>query len=335
MTTLGDSKEERDKTALEVNHGANLETPSIQVPTADKLQLGPDDLEKDKLTTTTTDTMKTPKDPGQIITQDGLRQAQQAERELLKNVIYINNNNDTEKKDTLANVTSHGDANEGTPGLALDGKECLVAPAVVPTTSAILPAHTLLRHVNPPATAANVGAFAVSGMAMSTDLEMEADSGSEESVNDVDAENAHVTGTEDLFNATLVDDSSIVEAQEAPEGFQALIQNKKFKLLVAAMLLAFLAVIIPVAVVVPRNNQDQPAEVINNTIVQRYECGTALTNQADYRGTINTTDAGFTCQYWASQFPHSHPWHPEDYPAAGLDENYCKHANPNTHIAAP
>ncbi|KAI8513486.1 hypothetical protein Bbelb_101250 [Branchiostoma belcheri] len=31
-----------------------------------------------------------------------------------------------------------------------------------------------------------------------------------------------------------------------------------------------------------------------------------------------------TCQYWASQYPHTHNHTPEAYPSAGLERNYCR-----------
>jgi uncharacterized protein (DUF1501 family) len=54
-------------------------------------------------------------------------------------------------------------------------------------------------------------------------------------------------------------------------------------------------------------------------------CGSDAVNQADYRGTINTTEQGYTCMNWTSQSPHSHTRTPADYPDKGLgDHNYCR-----------
>ncbi|XP_063954844.1 deleted in malignant brain tumors 1 protein-like isoform X2 [Lytechinus pictus] len=45
----------------------------------------------------------------------------------------------------------------------------------------------------------------------------------------------------------------------------------------------------------------------------------------DYRGTINTTRSGYTCQAWTSQYPHEHRRTPSDYPDTGIGEhNYCR-----------
>jgi plasminogen len=54
-----------------------------------------------------------------------------------------------------------------------------------------------------------------------------------------------------------------------------------------------------------------------------HECGTALTNQADYRGKISVSTAGIPCQPWASQYPHTHIYTSEKFPDADLSENYC------------
>ena len=52
------------------------------------------------------------------------------------------------------------------------------------------------------------------------------------------------------------------------------------------------------------------------------KCG--FGKQADYRGKINKTTSGRTCQRWDSQSPHSHTRTPENYPNSGLEENYCR-----------
>lgn len=120
-----------------------------------------------------------------------------------------------------------------------------------------------------------------------------------------------------MVNATLVDDDAVVEAEKAPEGFKALISNNRFKHLVAAILIVMIVVIVPVAILVPKNRETAP-------VLPEFHCGTAHTNQADYRGVINVTASGVPCQPWASQFPNSHEFFPERYPAADLSENYCE-----------
>uniref|UniRef100_A0A3Q3W1J6 Uncharacterized protein n=1 Tax=Mola mola TaxID=94237 RepID=A0A3Q3W1J6_MOLML len=45
---------------------------------------------------------------------------------------------------------------------------------------------------------------------------------------------------------------------------------------------------------------------------------------ADYRGTMNVTPEGVTCQRWDSQFPHNHSFLPHDFKCKDLRENYCR-----------
>ncbi|CAL8318428.1 unnamed protein product [Lota lota] len=45
---------------------------------------------------------------------------------------------------------------------------------------------------------------------------------------------------------------------------------------------------------------------------------------ADYRGTVNMTPKGVTCQRWDSQFPHNHSYLPQNYKCRDLRENYCR-----------
>ena len=46
--------------------------------------------------------------------------------------------------------------------------------------------------------------------------------------------------------------------------------------------------------------------------------------QKDYRGSINITASGKTCQRWDVQEPHQHTRNVDNYPAAGLEENFCR-----------
>jgi hypothetical protein len=50
----------------------------------------------------------------------------------------------------------------------------------------------------------------------------------------------------------------------------------------------------------------------------------------DYRGFVNQTVSGRRCQAWSQQFPHVHHVTPALFPAAGLDENYCR--NPDGEV---
>ncbi|KAM6936841.1 hepatocyte growth factor [Xenentodon cancila] len=44
----------------------------------------------------------------------------------------------------------------------------------------------------------------------------------------------------------------------------------------------------------------------------------------NYRGTVDMTRAGLTCQRWDSQHPHNHTFIPQAYPCKDLRENYCR-----------
>ncbi|XP_053147122.1 hepatocyte growth factor-like protein isoform X2 [Hemicordylus capensis] len=44
----------------------------------------------------------------------------------------------------------------------------------------------------------------------------------------------------------------------------------------------------------------------------------------NYRGKVNTTTSGITCQRWDSQTPHHHHFLPEKYECKDLRENYCR-----------
>ncbi len=57
-------------------------------------------------------------------------------------------------------------------------------------------------------------------------------------------------------------------------------------------------------------------------------------DQSDYRGTINVTRHGFTCQRWDSQLPHEHKYTPENYPNDGLvGNNYCRNPGKSYELA--
>ncbi|KAM7396616.1 hypothetical protein PAMP_019649 [Pampus punctatissimus] len=43
-----------------------------------------------------------------------------------------------------------------------------------------------------------------------------------------------------------------------------------------------------------------------------------------YRGTVDVTTTGLTCQHWDSQYPHNHTFIPQAYPCKNLRENYCR-----------
>ncbi|XP_029019568.1 hepatocyte growth factor a isoform X2 [Betta splendens] len=45
---------------------------------------------------------------------------------------------------------------------------------------------------------------------------------------------------------------------------------------------------------------------------------------AGYRGTMNVTPEGVTCQRWDAQFPHNHSFLPQNFKCKDLRENYCR-----------
>ena len=53
-------------------------------------------------------------------------------------------------------------------------------------------------------------------------------------------------------------------------------------------------------------------------------CGSKGIGQANYRGAINVTSKGHTCQSWNTQSPHLHIEHSNHNPYNGLDGNYCR-----------
>ena len=63
------------------------------------------------------------------------------------------------------------------------------------------------------------------------------------------------------------------------------------------------------------------------------ECGCEEVRQKDYRGEISTTHDGLECQAWDSQSPQRHSRTRENYPDAGLVENYCRNPNNDQHGA--
>lgn len=58
--------------------------------------------------------------------------------------------------------------------------------------------------------------------------------------------------------------------------------------------------------------------------VCRTDCWDALIQGVDYRGQINFTVTGKTCQRWDSQKPHGHTRTQKIYPLSGLIDNYCR-----------
>uniref|UniRef100_A0A3Q0T1F7 Hepatocyte growth factor n=1 Tax=Amphilophus citrinellus TaxID=61819 RepID=A0A3Q0T1F7_AMPCI len=59
-----------------------------------------------------------------------------------------------------------------------------------------------------------------------------------------------------------------------------------------------------------------------SNVVETTEC--YLGRGEGYRGTVDVTPTGLTCQRWDSQYPHNHTFLPEAYPCKDLRENYCR-----------
>jgi hypothetical protein len=57
-------------------------------------------------------------------------------------------------------------------------------------------------------------------------------------------------------------------------------------------------------------------------------------NGVDYRGPLNTTVSGYTCQPWADVYPVSHEFTPERYPNMGLDGGHNACRNPDGEASA-
>ena len=106
------------------------------------------------------------------------------------------------------------------------------------------------------------------------------------------------TMDEMLFSATLVEEGQenngqnnglLVEAKPALEGFQAIVRNERFKYVAAFFCLILLAIVVPVALLVP----DSPStEDVDEALL----CGSASLSQTDYRGDISVTESGKNCQ---------------------------------------
>ena len=133
-----------------------------------------------------------------------------------------------------------------------------------------------------------------------------------------------------IVSATLVDGDDdhprhsghgdlVVEAKPALQGFAAIVRNERFKYVAAFFFLVLLAIVLPLALVLPGKITVE-GEMVDPSLV----CGSRLMHQSDYRGTKNVTENGRTCQNWADQVPHSHSYYPDDFPNTDLSGNSCR-----------
>uniref|UniRef100_A0A665V264 Hepatocyte growth factor n=1 Tax=Echeneis naucrates TaxID=173247 RepID=A0A665V264_ECHNA len=60
----------------------------------------------------------------------------------------------------------------------------------------------------------------------------------------------------------------------------------------------------------------------DSNVVEETEC--YHRRGEDYRGVVDVTPTGITCQRWDSQYPHNHTFFPQAYHCKGLRENYCR-----------
>ena len=111
------------------------------------------------------------------------------------------------------------------------------------------------------------------------------------------AASSTVQNEENLFEATLVedeeprnnDDALLVEAHPALEGFHAIVKNERFKYVACCFCVIVLALVIPLAVLLPRSSSSVDVEAA-------YLCGSLSIRQTDYIGDISVTESGRTCQ---------------------------------------
>ncbi|XP_056138083.1 hepatocyte growth factor [Lampris incognitus] len=64
------------------------------------------------------------------------------------------------------------------------------------------------------------------------------------------------------------------------------------------------------------------AEAVESTVEETSEC--YHERGEGYRGTVDSTPTGLTCQRWDSHYPHNHTFNPQNYPCKDLRENYCR-----------
>ncbi|XP_027249285.1 hepatocyte growth factor isoform X4 [Cricetulus griseus] len=70
------------------------------------------------------------------------------------------------------------------------------------------------------------------------------------------------------------------------------------------------------------SNPEVRYEVCDIPQCSEVECMTC--NGESYRGPMDHTESGKTCQRWDHQTPHRHKFLPERYPDKGFDDNYCR-----------
>lgn len=137
-------------------------------------------------------------------------------------------------------------------------------------------------------------------------------------------------GDEPLLNATLVndhedhEDQHLVNAEPAPEGLQAMVQNRHFKLVTCLVVAAIaLAVAIPLVVTLPSSSKGDQQQEEGSSILT---CGSRFLYQGDYRGNVAVTENGFSCQRWDVNFPNVVEYTEAERAVNDLTENFCRNA---------
>ncbi|XP_058526707.1 plasminogen isoform X3 [Ochotona princeps] len=92
----------------------------------------------------------------------------------------------------------------------------------------------------------------------------------------------------------------------------------------------------PQCVVMPENRKSslilrRRDVVLYEKEIYLLECKTG--RGRNYRGTVSKTRTGILCQKWNDNYPHVPKFVPEEYPAEGLEKNYCR--NPDNDVEGP
>jgi hypothetical protein len=124
---------------------------------------------------------------------------------------------------------------------------------------------------------------------------------------------AHTLYTEKTVSATVVEEGELVEAQPF-----RLHRNKKFRITMVAVVVLFLATLLPLVLILPGSDRDGDDAVDSKCVPDPALCGCG--RQDDYRGDLSQTETGLPCQYWDSI---NHIF--EEVAEQGLlQNNYCR-----------
>jgi len=119
---------------------------------------------------------------------------------------------------------------------------------------------------------------------------------------------------ENLLSATLVTEEDVINAERAPEGFRAIVENKRFKFVAAGFLAVLSIVVVSTSIVLPKKLKQNEG---------RLHCGSADILQQDYTGTMSTTIASKTCLPWEGEGV-KHNAHGSALMKTNLERNCCR-----------